>query len=431
MMINRHKDNTEKKNIELKNKFIREQIKPDRKQIAKSLLKKVGITALLALFFGAVAGTTFYMIEDVIKLKLPFLSNDNITSVQTSSVTNADNYLRTAEVATQSATSELTKKDISTLENFDNIGRKLAAIGQKCNKSIVTVISKKSGQEWLDDAQGKNKFCGTIFSESSSYLYILVNSADVNDDDIKIMFSNNEEVAISDIKTDNRLKFSIISVKKSNIPKSSLASIEPITIADDSSMSLGENVIALGAPNGVIYSVETGSIVNNSITAYVTDNELTLYCTDVLYSESARGIMTDVKGNVVGIISNLYTDVTGDTGCAFIPLDEIRASINNLVSGNIDVYCGIKGMDISSEKASQKNTVVGVYVTDVESESPAYDSGLRVADIITKVGDDSVSNMKEFNSEINKYSSGDSIEITAIRENNDKNTEKKYKVILN
>jgi S1-C subfamily serine protease len=58
----------------------------------------------------------------------------------------------------------------------------------------------------------------------------------------------------------------------------------------------------------------------------------------------------------------------------------------------------------------------GVLVEGVTKKSPAFKDGLRSADFIQRVNGREVRNVKEFLAEIGKFASGQSVRLTAIRD---------------
>nr|WP_279380675.1 PDZ domain-containing protein [Caldicoprobacter guelmensis] len=62
-----------------------------------------------------------------------------------------------------------------------------------------------------------------------------------------------------------------------------------------------------------------------------------------------------------------------------------------------------------------QNIQQGVYVVDIDERGPAYRAGVRVEDIITKVGDKKVTKMLDLRSAVYSYKVGDRVSIEIIR----------------
>jgi len=62
-----------------------------------------------------------------------------------------------------------------------------------------------------------------------------------------------------------------------------------------------------------------------------------------------------------------------------------------------------------------ENIQEGVYVVDIDERGPAYKAGVRVDDIITRVGNRKVTKMLDLRSAIYSYKVGDKVSIEIIR----------------
>jgi S1-C subfamily serine protease len=81
-------------------------------------------------------------------------------------------------------------------------------------------------------------------------------------------------------------------------------------------------------------------------------------------------------------------------------------------------YMGISFQPINPDIASRYNLPAqwGVYITRVESGSPADNAGLKENDIITKVGDITLDETHSYVNSLFKYKPGDTIPLTVMRD---------------
>lgn len=83
------------------------------------------------------------------------------------------------------------------------------------------------------------------------------------------------------------------------------------------------------------------------------------------------------------------------------------------------ISIGISGTDITQGLiANSYNMPVGVYVKDIEENSPADKAGVKPGDIITKLNNKTITSLEELNTLKNNSKVGDTISLTIYRENN-------------
>ena len=70
-------------------------------------------------------------------------------------------------------------------------------------------------------------------------------------------------------------------------------------------------------------------------------------------------------------------------------------------------YLGIEGESILEATASAHDLPTGAYVRTVYAQAPAYQAGMRVADIITKIDDSIVSGMTDVYNILLQHNSGE------------------------
>ena len=163
----------------------------------------------------------------------------------------------------------------------------------------------------------------------------------------------------------------------------------------------------------------------------VTDGEVALYSSDIEYCEDGNGFIADMQGRIIGIITNSYENVTGKTGCAFMEISQIRTLISCLVEGKEMVYFGVTGCDYTDRKdLKMEDGEGGVYVNSVIPRSPAYQGGLRVADVITGIDGNRIRNLQELRQCLLSYEAGTKIQVVISRHSGNTKSEKSLSVVL-
>ena len=119
---------------------------------------------------------------------------------------------------------------------------------------------------------------GAIFSITRNEYIIVTDSSAVNGtDEVSVEFFDGTEVKASVINIDSNINIAALRVDKTNIPIATRRKAFPISVGSVSGTTNGSNVIAVGAPNGIMYSVMLGKVIKSDIEVSIIDNQLSMY----------------------------------------------------------------------------------------------------------------------------------------------------------
>ena len=138
--------------------------------------------------------------------------------------------------------------------------------------------------------------------------------------------------------------------------------------------------------------------------------------------------LTDFNGEVIGI-NSLKLVKSGVEGMGFaIPINSVNEVINNIESGNTlsRPYLGVQLVDLTNTFALQyyynikisSDVEFGAVLSYVEENQPAYNSGLKVGDVIVEINGEKIKDVSYFKYILYKHKVGDTIKIKYYRENN-------------
>ena len=91
---------------------------------------------------------------------------------------------------------------------------------------------------------------------------------------------------------------------------------------------------------------------------------------------------------------------------------------------------GIAGQGVSGEMSSLYGIPEGIYLTEVQENSPAADAGLQKGDIITKFDGSSVTSMQDLKTQLAYYAAGEEVPVTIQRQNGSEYEEQKVTITL-
>ncbi|MFT5753590.1 MAG: serine protease Do [Flavobacterium sp.] len=162
--------------------------------------------------------------------------------------------------------------------------------------------------------------------------------------------------------------------------------IEGKTIAklgDSDKLRIGEDVFVLGAPFGLKQSISKGILSGRHIPENLTDdfNKIEFLQTDAVINEgSSGGPMFNMKGEVVGITSSIYTLTGGFSGIGFAISSN---TANKILMEEPNIWTGMESVVVTGNVAKALNIPKesGLLVLSLSSKGMANKIGLRAGTI--------------------------------------------------
>lgn len=235
----------------------------------------------------------------------------------------------------------------------------------------------------------ENKSLGSGFIISGDG-YILTNAHVVDGaDEVTVRLTDKREFKAKTIGADKRTDVALIKIEASGLPT--------VKLGDPGQLKVGEWVVAIGSPFGFDNSVTAG-IVSAKGRALPQENYVPFLQTDVAINPgNSGGPLFNMRGEVVGINSQIYSRSGGYMGVSFaIPID-VAMDIQNQLRASGKVSRGRLGVviqEVSKELADSLGLPkpVGAVVNSVEKGGPADKAGLEAGDVILKFDGKVISN---------------------------------------
>jgi serine protease Do len=227
----------------------------------------------------------------------------------------------------------------------------------------------------------ENKSLGSGFIISNDG-YILTNAHVVDGaDEVTVRLTDKREFKAKTIGTDKRTDVALIKIDAGGLPV--------VKMADISQLKVGEWVVAIGSPFGFDNSVTAG-IVSAKGRSLPQENYVPFIQTDVAINPgNSGGPLFNMRGEVVGINSQIYSRSGGYMGVSFaIPID-VAMEIQNQLRATGKVSRGRLGVviqEVSKELADSLGLAkpIGAVVNAVEKGGPAEKAGLEPGDVLLK-----------------------------------------------
>jgi serine protease Do len=428
--------------------FMREKIK-SRPINSKKLLRRTITTIVMAIIFGIVACCTFLLLQPLLSNQLGS-SNKAQTAVSFPSETVSDEIQRedliaseeekaaadaaSAQASVNESVTEAAEKEVAAAlsslslssADYASIYDSLREVAQNAESSIVTVTAATQDTDFINDSFVREaSTSGLIVAITDSETLILADSRNISDAQTIMVTFNDESYAEAKIKaTDHVTGLCIITVSNSDIADETAEVITAATLGTSLTANLqGTPVIAVGSPTGTPESFCYGMITSTGQVLDLTDSRYSLMTTDIYASPRASGFIINLSGSVIGVIDMSYNEEGLENIISAIGISDVKTLIQNLSNGIVPPYFGIHASDIPTYLTEDGSLPTGVYVSKIETGSPAMDSGLQSGDIITKIDGESVTSYSQLLGLLYARSSGDTITITVMRQTPDSYTE--------
>jgi len=170
-----------------------------------------------------------------------------------------------------------------------------------------------------------------------------------------------------------------------------------VAIGDSSQVRVGDVVLAIGNPLGVGQTVTMGIVSAKGRATGVGDGSYEDFLqTDAPINQgNSGGALVNLKGELVGINSQILTPTGGNIGLGFaIPSNMAREVMEQLKTGG-EVHRGRLGVTVQSVNADlaaslKLPSASGALVSGVEPGGPASKAGFEQGDVITALNGESV-----------------------------------------
>ncbi|MDD2928548.1 MAG: DegQ family serine endoprotease [Sideroxydans sp.] len=223
--------------------------------------------------------------------------------------------------------------------------------------------------------------------------YILTNAHVVDRaDKITVRLTDKREFKARVVGADKRTDVALLKIEASGLPT--------VELGKPDQLKVGEWVLAIGSPFGFDSSVTAG-IVSAKGRSLPQENFVPFIQTDVAINPgNSGGPLFNMKGEVVGINSQIYSRSGGYMGLSFsIPIDVAMDVVNQLrTTGKVTRgRIGVTIQEVTRELAESfgLKKAAGALISGVERGGPADKAGVRASDVILKFGGKSVENSSD------------------------------------
>ncbi|MFC2043045.1 S1C family serine protease [Chloroflexota bacterium] len=291
---------------------------------------------------------------------------------------------------------------------------------EKAGPAVVTVVGvNQVEQSILSQAEDQTVGGSGVFISKEGYV-ITNNHVVENTSRLSVVLANGTELPATLIGTEKYADLAVLKID-GEVPASA-------SLGNSDGLKPGETVIAIGSPLGDFKNTVTVGVV--SATGRMIDTgqgyeiEGLIQTDAAINSGNSGGPLINLAGEVIGINtliirgSILGSAPTEGLGFA-IPSNLARIIAEQIIHQGYfsRPYLGIQMQPITPNIAEAYDFPVewGVYITDVNPNSPAGRSNLHSGDIITKIGDIAIDENHTFVNTLFTYQPGETVTIEILR----------------
>ena len=265
---------------------------------------------------------------------------------------------------------------------------------------------------------------GVIISEDG---YIVTNNHVVqNTDYVKVILSDNREYAAKIIGRDESTDMAVIKIEETDL--------KAISIGNSDEIKVGEWVLAVGNPFNLTSTVTAGIISakgrNINIMSQSRDGrrsgnvfpiESFIQTDATVNPGNSGGALVNLKGELIGINTAIASQTGSYSGYSFaVPVNIMKKVTTDMIKYGVvqRAFIGISIQEMNQDLANQleiENTE-GVFVNGLSEHGAAKKSGVKIGDVICRVGDVEIKTVPQLQEQIGRYNPGNKVNLTLIRD---------------
>ena len=298
---------------------------------------------------------------------------------------------------------------MATLTSFENQITEAVERLSECVVSIDSVRVARNFAYGMVPIEGKGS--GLIIDPKG---YVVTNNHVIDGAArVQVHLKDGRSLVGEVVGTDPSTDIAIVHVDASNLPAANLGDSESLKVGQIA-LAIGNTLGLEGAPT---VSMGVVSALRRPLPGADFIFEGLIQTDTAINPGNSGGPLADINGNVIGMNTAMIPYAQG-VGFA-IPVNTIKWVMQQILEKGhvVRPWLGIYGTTLN-EALSRRYDLpaeAGVLVVEVDPRGPAYESGLRVGDVLIGIGSQDIKQMKDVLSALSKHSIREEVEVRFLR----------------
>jgi serine protease Do len=308
-------------------------------------------------------------------------------------------------------------------EKFEQVDRTFELVAKAVSPSVVHIVAQKTARAEENRRVRHFEETGSgviIRSDRAAGLFVLTNHHVVDGSktsNIRVFLRDGRSILPVKIWTDGKADIAVLKLDRDDLPSARLGNSDEAAV--------GNWVMALGSPFGLMHSVSQGII---SARGRHMDELPDVENQDFLQTDAAinpgnsGGPLVNMKGEVIGINNSIVSDGGGNQGVGFsIPINLARWIMNELIVHGRVTRGGL-GVDLHPTFSAEKAIAVGMewprgaWIDLVREASPADKAGIRAGDVVLRFAGIDVVDLNHLINMVSMAPVGEAAEVVVWRD---------------
>ena len=259
-----------------------------------------------------------------------------------------------------------------------------------------------------------------IIADTGEQLWILTERKTIQGaSSIRVTFVDDTTVEAKLQKYDGNTGIAVLRVNAEDVSGETKEQIAVATLGSSVGVSLGQMVLAVGSPIGTIHSILSGTITSNKNSISTTDCNYTVFTTDMVGTADGSGALINTNGEIIGFVLQDYNLQKEQSTLTAVSISELKGVIELLSNDKPVPYLGMRISTVTEEISKNYDIPMGVYVRDVEIDSPAMEAGFQSGDVITAINGEEIMSAEDYEKLVLTLNAEDVVHISCQRQSVD------------
>lgn len=365
-------------------------------------MKKIASLVLASVFGGALALGGFFLLNDqTVESSTADGTENNPRVFQT-------NYIPTSRASLSEDAIDFTNAAEETVNAVVHVKNKAVKSSNPLEEFFYG-RSRSSGERRIVGTGS-----GVIISPDG---YIVTNNHVIRGaEDVEITLNNQKTYSAKIVGAHSNSDIALLKIDDDNLPF--------VSFANSDNVRVGEWVLAVGNPFNLTSTVTAGIVSAKGRDINISNPTMieSFIQTDAAVNPgNSGGALVNVRGELVGINTAITSQTGSYVGYSFaVPSNIAKKVVEDIMEfGDVQkAYIGIIPADLDSKEAQEFDlggATQGVLITRITENGGAKEAGIRVNDIITRVGNVKVNKFADLQGYLSTKRPGDVIAVTVLR----------------